>query len=228
MAAHTSASLVICSLFFFKHAEKHSEAKLARALCRLKQTFFLLLLLTSPGDSPDHNHSFGPAKSGTYITHVYHRHTHTHSLSTVFLKKHTQQFHPSPTLTPQRLPKILLLFLVHSLTLRRWCWCVAMRLARYFFKFLFFLRACMSKDATLARGEIVKVACGGGKWHHAWEECARKPSHATGFRRRPRTCLDVYFLQKVVKYDLRLETITVILTGRPSDYRVGLFKFRSR
>lgn len=60
------------------------------------------------------------------------------------------------------------------------------------------------------------------------EKNVRESPHTPPDSPATQTCLDAYFALKVVKYDLRLETITVILTGWPSEYRAGLFKFRSR
>lgn len=70
---HLSAARLFKS---FQHAEKLKGSKAHQSsgpvLCRKAFFFFFL---TRPDDSPNHNHSVGPAKSGTYITRVPQKHT---------------------------------------------------------------------------------------------------------------------------------------------------------
>lgn len=75
-----------------------------QTLCTVwsKKAFFL----TSPDDLPDHNHSFGPAKSGMHIPHVLRRNTHTHtdSLHCPAQKTHpviSSESHPNSAVVPK-------------------------------------------------------------------------------------------------------------------------------
>lgn len=89
--------------------------------------------------------------------------THTLTLSTVLLEKHTQQFHPSPTLTLQRFPNPAVIFtqLAHP---------PALKLMRYHVPECG-LRMCVYTTHLQTRRGFDDTQCVAEKmWHHARKE----------------------------------------------------------